>query len=77
MVYLFYASTPKNKNLYFYGLSQTSVLLIMPMVENYSHAIAFFFFSEDTQGKIEALKINLTKEIKIVLTSKGIVLSIF
>lgn len=76
MVYLFYASTPKNKNLYFYGLSQTSVLLIMPMVENYSHAIAFFF-PEDTQGKIEALKINLTKEIKMVLTSKGIVLSIF
>lgn len=70
MVNLFYASTPKNKNLYFYGLSQTSVLLIMPTVENYSHAIAIF--PDDTQGKIEAFKINLKKEKKMVLTSKGI-----
>lgn len=55
MVYLLYASAPKNNNLHFYGLSLASVLPTMPGVENYLYTI----FPEDIQGRIEASEINL------------------
>lgn len=41
MVYLRYASTPKNNNLYLHGLFLASVLAIMPTVENCTHALFF------------------------------------
>lgn len=73
MVYLLYASAPKNNNLYFYGFSPASVLPTRPAVENYLYVI----FPEDIQGRMEASEINLKKKMVPTSKIKGIDLSIF
>lgn len=56
MVYLLYASTPKNNNLYFYGLSP--VLPRILAVE----ATYTLFFPGAIQGRMKASEIDLKKE---------------